>query len=63
MYYNKFYTSEQVVRRALRDMKRGRDVSICGFSVRAQVFLTKLLPHRLVMRIWCGQQKKPWRRV
>ena len=57
-YYNKFFTPEQVITRALRDMKRGKDVSICGFSVRAQVFFTKLLPHKLVMRIWCKQQKK-----
>lgn len=57
-YYNHFYTAEQVVTRAMKDMKRGRDVSICGFRIRAQVFFTKLLPHRLVMKIWCKQQKK-----
>lgn len=56
-YYNRFYTPEQVVTRALKDMKRGRDVSVCGFPVRAQVFMTKLLPHRLIMKIWCAQQK------
>ena len=57
-YYNRYYTAEQVVRRALSDMKKGRDVSICGFPVRVQVLATKLLPHRLVMKIWCKQQKK-----
>ena len=57
-YYNKFFTPEEVITRALKDMKRGKDVSICGFSVRAQVFLTKLLPHKLIMKIWCKQQKK-----
>lgn len=57
-YYNHFYTSEEVVTRALKDMKRGRDVSICGFRIRVQVFFTKLMPHRLVMKIWCIQQKK-----
>lgn len=57
-YFNRFYTAEQVVRRALRDMKKGKDVSVCGIAVRAQVRLTKLLPHKLVMRIWCKQQKK-----
>ena len=57
-YYNRFFTAEQVVRRALHDMKRRRDVSVCGFSIRAQVLLTKLLPHRIVMWIWCKQQKK-----
>lgn len=59
IYYNRYYTSEQVITRALRDMKRGKDVSICGFPVRAQVLLTKLLPHKLVMAIWCKQQKQP----
>lgn len=58
VYYNRFFTPEQVVSRAFRDMKRGKDVSVCGFSIRAQVLLTKLLPHRLVMWIWCKQQKK-----
>lgn len=57
-YYNRFFTAEQVVSRALRDMKKGKDVSVCGFDIRAQVLLTKLLPHRLVMKIWLAQQKK-----
>ncbi len=57
-YYNRFYTPRQVVTRALRDMKRGKDVSIEGFPVRMQVRAVKLLPHRLVMKIWCRQQKK-----
>ena len=59
-YYNRFYEAEDVVRRALRDLRRGKDVSVCGFPVRAQVLLVKLLPHRLVMRIWCTQQGKPY---
>ena len=58
VYFNKFFTPEQIVDRAIRDMKRGKDVSVCGFSIRAQVLLTKILPHKLVMRIWCAQQKK-----
>jgi len=57
-YYNKFFTSEEVVDRAIRDMKKGKDVSVCGASIRSQVLLTKLLPHKLVMNIWCKQQKK-----
>ena len=55
-YYNKVWESEDVVRTALRDAYRGRDVSIHGFSVRAQVLATKLLPHSLVMKIWLKQQ-------
>ena len=57
-YYNKFFTSKQVVTRAIRDMKKGKDVSVVGFSIRMQVLLTKLLPHKLVMKIWLIQQKK-----
>ena len=57
-YYNRYYTSEQVITRALRDMKKGKDVSVCGFPIRLQVLEVKLLPHKLVMDIWCKQQKK-----
>lgn len=57
-YYNRYYNADQVVARALRDMKKGKDVSVCGFPIRAQVLLVKLIPHRLVMWIWCKQQKK-----
>lgn len=57
-YYNRFYEADQVVKTALKDMKRSKDVSICGFPIRVQVLATKLLPHKMVMRIWLKQQKK-----
>jgi short-subunit dehydrogenase len=57
-YYNRYFDADEVVARALRDMKKGKDVSVCGFSIRLQVLATKLLPHRMVMWIWCRQQKK-----
>lgn len=57
-YYDRFYSVSQVVSQAIRDMKRGKDVSVCGFWVRLQRILVKLLPHRLAMKIWCWQQKK-----
>ena len=56
-YYNKIYQPDDVVRTALRDMKKGKDVSVHGFRVRAQVLAVKLLPHKLVMKIWMKQQK------
>ena len=55
-YYNKLWTPEQVVERALRDYKKGRDLSVLGASVRCQVLLVKLLPHKLVMKVWMKQQ-------
>jgi len=57
-YYNRYYDADEVVERAIKDMKKGKDVSVCGFPVRMQVRLTKLLPHKLIMKIWCKQQKK-----
>ena len=38
-------------------MKRGRDVSVHGLQIKGQVLLVKLLPHKLVMKIWMKQQK------
>ncbi len=57
-YYNRYYTAEEVVKKAMKDMKKGKDVSICGFPIRTQVWATKHLPHGIVMEIWCRQQKK-----
>lgn len=56
-YFNKMFTAEEVVRCAMKDSAKGKDVCVPGLQVKAQVLLTKLLPHRLVMRIWLKQQK------
>ena len=55
--YVAMYEPEQLVRRAWRDAKRGKDVSQYGFVARFQAGLTKLLPHSLVMDVWMRQQK------
>ncbi len=57
-YYDRFYTSEQVVDKAMKDMKKGKSVSIMGFPVRMQVRMVKLLPVKWIMGIWCRQQGK-----
>lgn len=57
-YYDRFYTAKQVVDKTMKDLKRNKIVSILGFPVQAQVLLVKLLPAKLVMWIWCKQQKK-----
>lgn len=57
-YFNVMYEAKDVIRTAIRDLYKGKkDVSIHGFQVKAQVFLVKLLPHSLVMKIWLKQQK------
>lgn len=55
--YVAMYVPEQIVRRAFRDAKRGRDVSKYGFIARGQMLLAKMLPHRFVMSYWMHQQK------
>ena len=57
IYFDKMWESRDVAVKAFADLAKGRDVSVLGLSVRLQVLLTKLLPHRLVMSIWMKQQK------
>ncbi|MEA5049844.1 MAG: SDR family NAD(P)-dependent oxidoreductase [Oscillospiraceae bacterium] len=57
-FFNKIYGPNEVVRTALRDMARGRDVSVHGLFVKFQRAGSKLLPHRLIMRVWLRQQHK-----
>ena len=57
-YYDRYYTAEQVIERAMKDMRKKKTVSILGFPVRMQVRAVKLLPVSLIMRIWCRQQGK-----
>ena len=57
-YFDRWYTSEQVVERAMKDLKKKKTVSIKGFPVRMQVRLVKHLPVNMVMNTWCKQQGK-----
>ena len=57
--YVAMYRPEQIVDRAWRDARAGRDVSRFGFVARAQWDMVKLLPHRLVMDVWQRQQRLP----
>lgn len=57
-YYNRYYRPEDVVAQALRDMKRGRAVSVLGAPEQRQVRMVKHLPAALVMKAWCRQQGK-----
>lgn len=56
-YFNILYEAEDIIKTALKDDKKRKDVSIHGFPVRMQVLFTKLLPHKLIMKIWMKQQK------
>ena len=56
-YFNRWVESPNVVRKALVDMEKGREVSILGFHENLQAFLVKHLPHSFVMKTWLKQQK------
>lgn len=51
---NFFFPSqpENVVRRAIHDAKRGRDVSVYGIFNKLHLFFAKLLPASSVMTLW-----------
>ncbi len=58
-YFDRLYEARDVVATGLKDLyKTKKDYSVHGFPVKFQVFLVKLLPHSLVMRVWLNQQKK-----
>lgn len=51
-------TAEKVVSKALRDAEKRRDMSVCSLYVKLQHLNVKLMPQRLVMRIWTNSIKK-----
>jgi short-subunit dehydrogenase len=57
-YFNVMYTAEGVVKTAIKDLYHTKkDVSVHGKYAKFQRLLVKILPHKLVMRIWKSQQK------
>lgn len=51
-------TPEKVVKKALKDAKKDRDMSVCSLYVKCQHLNVKLLPQRLTMKIWLWGIKK-----
>ncbi len=56
-YYAAMYKAEDVVRKAIKDSKKGKELSICGFIARSQVRLVSISPKKFVMATWIRQQK------
>ena len=55
--YVAMYDPKKVVKKAIKDSKKGKELSICGFIARSQVRLVNILPKKLVMKTWISQQK------
>jgi len=50
--YPGMVTAAKVVESALKDCKKGKDVSVCSFYYRYMRFLSKVTPHRTLMKFW-----------
>ena len=44
--------ASKVVQAALKDCRRGKDVSVCSFYFKYMRFLSKITPHRIAMKMW-----------
>lgn len=50
--FKPMYESKDVVRKALRDSKRRKDLSVLGMNTKLKRWAAKLLPTRMVMNTW-----------
>jgi short-subunit dehydrogenase len=48
---------EDVAVKIMKDAKKGRDMSVYGAYVKYMHLLSKIFPHKLVMRTWLNQIK------
>lgn len=55
--YVAMYEPSDIVKRAIRDYKKGRGVSLFGFATKLQLLGVKLMPVSVVMKVWVSQQK------
>jgi len=51
-------TAERVVKTALKDAEKKRDMSVCSLYVKCQHMNVKFMPQRLVMKIWTSAIRK-----
>lgn len=54
--YIVMYDADRVVEKAYKDILKGKDVSVYGFIARSQARLARIVPTKLVMKVWCKQQ-------
>lgn len=56
--YDVMYDADEVIKKAIKDLYNNKkDVSVYGGLNNFQRFLTKILPHKFVMRVWMNKQK------
>lgn len=52
VHFSGMVAPEKVVKKALKDAKKGRDMSVCSLYVKCQHLNVKLLPQKLTMKVW-----------
>ena len=56
--YDVMYDADKVMEKAIKDLYNDKkDVSVYGGLNNFQRFLTKILPHKFVMKVWLNKQK------
>ena len=55
--YDVMYNPSSVVNKIIKDLNKNKEISIYGKLNKAQRLLVKILPHKLVMKIWMNKQK------
>lgn len=50
--FKPMYEPEDVIRKALKDSKKGKDLSVLGLDTKMKRLSGKLLPARMVMSVW-----------
>ena len=50
--------AEDVVRKAIKDAKKGKDISMYAVFNNMHHLLAKILPHKLIINLWIKMQNK-----
>lgn len=45
-----------VAKKALKDAKKNKDISVYGINTKSSHLLAKLLPQKMMMKVWLMQQ-------
>lgn len=56
-HFSGMVTPDVVAAKALRDAKKGKDISVYGLYVKTTHLLSKFIPQKLMMKVWLRQQK------
>ena len=55
--YDVMYKTEDVVKQIIKDLNKNKDMSVYGKFNKGQRILVKILPHKLIMKLWMKKQK------